>query len=339
MVDFNVTRRGILMGVSAAGFASLSGCNWLTKKPNVAINLRQEWFPYSGFAGEALAAANYASEFGVTLNLLAGGETVDPIKMVLSRQDDMGVASGDILMKAIADGAPLVAIGVANDRSPTCFLSKTSSGIVKPQDFPGKRVGVLKGTNTERIYRLMLARNKINPADITEIDAPFELNTFILGQYDVRPAFVYDEPVTLENSNIAVNTILPTDYGVNFVGTVYFTRREVIAQRRDALVRTLASLIAAWRATATASGQHLAIDALKKAFPEIDTARELNSLKIAAPYFGGPMGSNRPLTVTPSHLADTLAGLQELGEVKKPLQISQVWDESLLNEAYRLVKI
>lgn len=329
-----------MAGLSATGLASLGGCDWFGRRAQQSrtVNLRQEWFPYSGYAGEALAAAQFASAYGVELKVNAGGETVDPIKTVLARQDDIGVVSGDILMKAVSDGAPLVAIAVVNDISPTCFLAKTSSGIRRPQDFLGRKVGVLKGTNTERVYRVMLKRNNIDAAAIEEIDAPFELNTFILGQYDVRPAFAYDEPVTLAAANVPVSVILPSDYGVQFVGTVYFTRREVIEERRGDVVNALAALISGWKAAITPAGHEPAIAALKAAFPEIDAQRELASLRLAAPYFSGPAGSSRPLTVTPSHLEDTLAGLRELGEVKPELQVSQFWTEALINEAYGRLK-
>jgi ABC-type nitrate/sulfonate/bicarbonate transport system substrate-binding protein len=285
-----------------------------------------------------MLAIQEAQKFGVNLRVSAGGETIDPLKMVLARQDDIGVASGDILMKAVADGAPLVAIGVVNDTSPTCFVAKQASGITRLQDFANKRVGVLKGTNTERIYRLMLRRNNIDPKTITEVDAPFDLNTFILGQYDVRPAFAYDEPVTLAASKIAINMIRPLDYGVKSIGTVYFTRRELLEQREADLVGTLAALITGWRAATTPVGQQKAIDTLKKAFPEIDAKRELESLRLAIPYFEGPAGSGRPLTVSQDHLNDTLAGLVELGEVKAGLKVEQFWTDKLLNKAYERLK-
>jgi ABC-type nitrate/sulfonate/bicarbonate transport system substrate-binding protein len=78
---------------------------------------------------------------------------------------------------AVAKGAPLVAIGVANVKSPTCFLVKSNSGIKSPADFVGKRVGILAGTNTERVYQLMMKRAAIDRAKIKEVQVPFELQT------------------------------------------------------------------------------------------------------------------------------------------------------------------
>jgi integrase len=63
----------------------------------------------------------------------------------------------------------------------------------------------------------------------------------VLGQYDVRPAFIYDEPVSLEQQSIAYEVIDPAQYGVHFTGTVYFTRRDVLEAKRplaQALVTT-----------------------------------------------------------------------------------------------------
>lgn len=333
----DVTRRTVLAGgATAASAVFIASCSPRPATSTLeTVRLRQEWFPYSGFAGEVLAAARYARNVGVDLQVRAGGETIDPIKNVLANQDDMGVVSGDLLIKAVAAGAPLVAIGVVNDISPTCFIAKAQSGIRTVQDFVGKRVGVLRGTNTERIYELLMLRNHLSRTLVREVDAPFELNTFILGQYDVRPAFIYDEPVTLARDKIPINIIKPSDYGVSVIGTVYFTRQDVIASRRDALVRTLGALVKGWRDVATPEGRTAAIAELKKRFPEVDAAREAESLRLGAPLFLGPTGSGKPLTVMPEHLTNTAEGLAQLGDIRAPVAVSRFWNGDLLKDAYR----
>jgi ABC-type nitrate/sulfonate/bicarbonate transport system substrate-binding protein len=267
-----------------------------------------------------------------------GSETIDPIKSVLARTDDVGVASADLVALAIAQGAPLVAIGVVNDISPTCFLTRFESGITTPAQFVHHKVGVLAGTNTERIYKLMMKRNNVDRKQIDEIDAPQDVKSFMLGSYDVRPAFIYDEPVTLKNAGIKFNIIKPSDYGVNYLGTVYFTRTEVVAAQRKTMIDLLASLVQGWRAVSTAAGQADAINLLKQSFPEVDADREKTSLELGAPLFEGPSGSGRPLTATPSHWQDTLSGLVDLGDLKpNALNLSQIWNSSLLDAAYTQV--
>jgi ABC-type nitrate/sulfonate/bicarbonate transport system substrate-binding protein len=338
MLRNELNRRGVLqfaVGASFAGLAVLTGCERAGGPQSTrTIRLRQEWFPFAGYAGEVLAAARYAAALGINLQVVPGGETIDPIRTVLARQDDIGVVSGDLLIKAVAGGAPLVAIGVVNDISPTCFIAKRDSNIATVADFVGKRIGILRGTNTERIYSVMMRRNGIERSRVTEVDAPFDLNTFILGQYDVRPAFVYDEPVTLGRANIPITILRPADYGVRFVGTVYFTRRELLESRRADLVAALQALVSGWREAAQPAGQAAAIAALKRQFPDIDQAKETESLRLGASLFLGPQGSGRPLTVTPEHLRNTVDGLLELHELRADLPIDRFWTDALLNEAY-----
>lgn len=299
------------------------------------VRLRQEWFPYAGYAGEVMAVKKFASALGLTLSVIAGGETTDSIKTVLSGEDDMGVASGDLVISAIAGGAPLVVIGVINDISPTCFVVREDSNIRTIQDFISKRVGILQGTNTQRIYETMMKRNGIDRAKITEVDVPFDVRTFVLGQYDVRPAFIYDEPVTFSRANIPIRIIEPKNYAVNFVGTVYFTRRDVVTNRRSELITVLRALVQGWRAIASREGQEEAIKYLKDMFPEVDSSREADSLARGAQFFLGPAGMNRPLDVTLSHWTDTIRGLEELGTIKTGVvKIENVWFPDMLSEAY-----
>lgn len=300
--------------------------NDLTQSDQGQISLRQEWMPYSGFAGEILASKKYAPARGLSLDIRPGSEAYDPIKMVMLGKDDFGVVGADVLISQIAKGAPLIAIGVVNAVSPTCFLTKLNSDILQPLDFKGHTIGILTGTNTERIYRLLMKRNGIRTSEVTEVAASFDLNGFILNEYDVRPAFIYDEPVTLNAKQIKYNVIKPSDFGVSILGTVYFTTLDKVKNRPDIVSALVASLYDGWLDVANSAGQEEAIQRLKQQFPEIDDSRELESLRLGLPYFLG--FNNKPLCSSVDQWKSTIAALQELGEVNVPLGVEQVWDES-----------
>lgn len=302
-----------------------------SNEPVTKVELRQEWFPYSGFAGETSAASRFAAEQKIELKVVPGSEEVDPIKLVLSGSADFGVVSSDLLVAAVAKGAPLVAVGVINYKSPTCFLVRANSGIKSPQDFIGKRVGILTGTNTERIYQVMMKKAQIDRSKIKEVQVPFELQTFVLGQYDVRPAFIYDETVSFEQQSIPYEVIDPSQYGVDFIGTVYFTRRDVVEKKRDLVQKVVNSLAKGWKFAIENSDA--SIQDLVKAFPDLKVERERRSLELGKPYFAGE--ENKPLFVSAQRWASMIKELEEIQVIKpNSVNTSQVWDDSFVRKIY-----
>jgi ABC-type nitrate/sulfonate/bicarbonate transport system substrate-binding protein len=297
-----------------------------------AVNLQQEWFPFAGFAGEVSASKRFAGQHNIDLRITPGSEQVDPIKLVLAGSAQFGVVSGDLLAAAIAKGAPLVAIGVINEQSPTVFLVRQDSVIRTPSDFVGKKVGILPGTNTERIYELLMKRQGVDRSQVTEIPIPFDLQTFVLGQYDVRPAFIYDEPVSLEQKNFSVRVITPKNYGVDFIGTVYFTTKDMVKAHRTTVVSVLQSLVQGWQFALSQPAESVAD--LIESYPTLDQSREKRALVLGTPYFQGAKG--RPLHCDSETWTKMIQGLEELHVVPGgSIKVADVWDPTLLEEAYR----
>lgn len=327
-----VDRRTLISGMAST--VLMSACSKRPPSTKSIVGLRQEWFPYAGYAGEVLAETQFGNDFGVEVEVRSGGQAIDPLRKVVNGDDTIGVSSADLLLSARARGAKVKCIGVINDVSPTCFLVKSDSNITTPDDFIGRKVGILPGTNTEKIYQLMMLRNEINRNQISETEVPFDVRTFITGNYDVRPAFIYDEPVTLNRERVGYDIIKPADFGVSFVGTVYFVTETEIENNREALVNALASLVKGWESCQTSEGQEKAISALKIKFPEIDSERELESLRLGAQLFAGPQGS-RPLDTTEGNWTQTITGLEELGVIDEgSASFDDAVDLSLLYEAY-----
>lgn len=294
------------------------------------VKLQQEWIPFAGYAGEASASLRFAEKNGIKLSVLQGSEQVDPIKLVLAGSAKFGVIGGDLLVAAIAKGAPLVAIGVVNEQSPTVFLVDAQSAIKTPADFVGQKVGILPGTNTERIYQLMMLRAGVDRGKVQELPVPFDLQTYLLKQYAVRPAFIFDEPVSLEAKKVGYRVIKPE--GVAFLGTVYFTTRETLAKERPLVVRLLKSLVQGWQFALREPGQ--AIADVAKGFPEIDRQREGRALALGAPYFAGAGG--KPLQARDAAWATMIGGLEELKVIApKSVTVEQAWAPGPLLDAYR----
>lgn len=265
-------------------YATLISCkknndnNGLTK-----VSLRQEWFANASYLGEVMAINETDSIYGLDIELIEGAEDIDPIKMVLSGQDDFGVAGADRLFEANQKGAELVVVGVVNHINPTCFISLKGIELNSPKDFEGKKVGVFTGNNTEVIYRLMMKKSKVNMSQVEEVEAPFDLATFISGNYDIRPAYIFDETVSLDLRNIKYNILKPQENGVVFVGNVYFTTREMVEEKPEIVKKFVSSIHDGWKMTF--EDVEKAAMYLKKYNSQISVEREIKSFNNGKTYF------------------------------------------------------
>ena len=305
--------------------------------PLKPVGLVQEWIPNSNYAGAVLAKHRFASQNGIDLTIRPGSEQVHAVLEVAAGRADFGDASADTVLLANSKGSDLVVIGTVSQYSPTCFVVKHGSGIATPQDFVGRKIGVLTGTSTEKIYRILLSKFELPSPLPGEMEAPFDLTSFIQGQYDVRPAFIYDEPVTLMQAGVEFTMIDPIDYGVKFVGTVYFCRADTVAKNRDVVQAFVNSVCDGWK-LATRRPEE-AIRMLKSDWPEVDQERELESLKQGMRSFVRKDG--RLLASVEADWKQMIADLSSLGDDTSDftkIDLEKLLDNSFLDKYYARVE-
>lgn len=292
------------------------------------ITLREAWFPWAGYAGEVYAE-NIAREYNIDFKIAQGAEDIDPIKMVISGTNDFGIASAENLVLANQKGAGLVAIGVLNYKSATCFIALKDKNVNTLKDFENKTVGVLTATETETIYRLLLAKNKIDENKIKEVEAPFDLTTFLsTDAYDIRPAFVYDEAVTLDQKGIEYTMIKPEDYGVQMIGAVYFTTKKIVDENPEKVQAFVDVIAEGWKKSI--ENPEKAIQMLKEYDPDINVQRELASLKKGLEYFAGE--DDKVLFASDSTWDALKNDLVFLKKVSPDYNIKNCYDNSFVNK-------
>lgn len=253
-----------------------------------SVTLRQQWFPNAGYAGELFAVYETGESNDINITLQPGADDIDPIKLVLSGQSTFGVAGADQILEANEKGAELVVIGTINYKSLGCFIATEDKNIYKPKDFEGKVVGVQNGTSVYLMYKALLKKGNVDATKIKEVESPWDMTTFIANAYDVRPAFYNDEPVTLDQKGIKYTVVRPEDYGVKFVGTVYFTTKKTIEEHPENVQRFVNALCKGWKLAL--SNPPKSIQYLKEFDKDIDAERELQSLIKGADYYKGANG-------------------------------------------------
>jgi NitT/TauT family transport system substrate-binding protein len=304
--------------------------NRSTNTGQPVFSLRQGWFPWAGYAGELFAMYDLDSINGVTFKIDPGADDIDPMKMVLSGSNDFGITSAEAIVTANEKGANLVAIGVVNYKSPTCFISLKGNDINTPYDFEGKKVGILTGSETETVYRTLIQKLNINSANITEMEAPYDLKTFINKVYDVYPGFIYSETIALDLQGIEYNLIKPEDYGVELIGAVYFTTKTMIENHPD-IVQSFVNIVAEGWELALKNPEQ-AINYLSRFDKSIDKHRELISLEKGIDYFAGE--NQKVLFVSSERWVDLKMALVNLGKVKD-ININDCFDNSFIKKYHQ----
>jgi ABC-type nitrate/sulfonate/bicarbonate transport system substrate-binding protein len=174
-------------------------------------------------------------------------------------------------------------------------------------------VGVITGNNTEMIYRTLIKKAGVDSKKIREVEISFDLATFLTGVYDVRPAYIFDETVSLDQQGIKYTIVKPQDYGVQFIGTVYFTKRETVQKDPELVQKFVNSIASGWENALKNPEQALSF--LGKYNNTIDVNRERQSFSKGMDYFRGENG--KVLMVSQDRWVQMGNSLKELGVIKE----------------------
>ncbi len=205
------------------------------------ISFRLKWIIYSSFAHHFVAMdKGYFKQEGLNVTIQPGGAGLDPIKFVASGADDVGLAGYAQILLAREKGIPVVAIGEEYVKSGVVAMSLKDSGITKPQDFAGKTVGIVPGSDPTIVYQSLMAKLGIDRTKINEVPIGFDLTPLFEKKIDATTvAYISNQPIVAEDKGFHVNIINPEDYGVSVGGNVIFTSEKALADRRPVLKRFL----------------------------------------------------------------------------------------------------
>lgn len=309
---------------------SFTGCA-KEEKGLEKVSLRLSWITQSEFAGfyVALDKGFYKDE-GIDCTIHPGGMDFNPIKLVASGSDNFGIFGADAIIIARSKEIPLVGLAALFQKNVLCFFSLKKSGITKPEDFVGKKVGVKYGTTLEVVYRAMLAKLGIDAKKIEEVPVQFDMSPLFGGRVDVWPGIVTNEPVIAEEKGYEVNVIYPADYGIPFYTNVIFTTEKLIEENPRLVERFLRASLKGWEHALKDPEQ--GIKTVMKFNEKLSYDHEIKMLNASIPFMKlegkelGWMESEKWKAIY--HL------LRDQKMVKKPVETDEVYNVVFLNRIY-----
>src|SRR5512139_2771606 len=175
-----------------------------------------QWKPQAQFAGFYVAKEKgFYERHGIDLILLQGGPASPASAFLLEGKADFVTMWLSNAIRMRASGHGIINIGQIMQRSSLMLVAKKSSGIHRPEDINGKKVG-LWGEDFQIQPRAFFKRYNLH---VRIIPQSFSVNLFLRGGVDVASAMWYNEYHTILNAGLnpdELTLFFFHDYGLNF---------------------------------------------------------------------------------------------------------------------------
>jgi NitT/TauT family transport system substrate-binding protein len=222
-----IKRFGGFVGASAACPILLS----FDVRASDTVNLTLAWIPEGEVAFVyAAKKRGFWAKRGLEVNITRGFGSADSAKTTGLNRYEFGQADIGAMIKASTAGLPLVSVAMTNQRSPVCILSLKGSGITKPKDLEGKRLGGASAGAANTLWPAFAKVNGIDVSKVKMISLQPGLNIQALINKDVDAlATVYQSSATyLMADDTPYEIMFFATYGVDIYSIAFITQPDRI---------------------------------------------------------------------------------------------------------------
>ncbi|RZJ13498.1 MAG: taurine ABC transporter permease [Haliea sp.] len=277
------SRRHII-GIAAAALAFTFGN---AQAQNTPIKFQLDWRfegPSALFLAPVAKGYFKANKLDVTVD--AGNGSGGAVTRVASGTYDMGFADMASLMEFHANNpdAPNkpVAVMVVYNNMPASVMALKKSGIAKPSDLNGKKMGAPVFDAGRRAFPIFAKANKVTGFTWTAMDPPLRETMLARGDVDAITGFTFTSLLNLEARGVKAEdvVVLPyADFGVKHYGNVVIASPKLIRENPAAIKAFLQAF--AKGAKDVMADPTAAIDFVKARDGIINVPLEVRRLKLA----------------------------------------------------------
>ena len=167
-------------------------------------------------------------------------------------------------------------------RSPLCVGALAKSGIAKPADLAGRKVGAAAPDGAYRLFPAYTKAVGLDPSTITWDMVGLQLREAVLARGDVEAILGFDSTMYfgLQKAGIApddIRFLYYSDAGLDLYGNGIMASKKIVAENPDAVKRFVAVTARAWQASI--ADPDAAIATLLKQAPLTDVKLETAKLQ------------------------------------------------------------
>jgi len=308
------------------------------------IKFQLDW-RFEGPAALFLAsqAKGYYKAAGLDVTIDAGNGSGGTVTRVASGSYDMGFADLAALMEFIANNpdAPNkpVAVMMVYNNTPAAVLALKKSGISKPADLTGKKLGAPGFDAGRKAFPIFAKANNVSGVQWTSMDPPLRETMLVRGDIEAITGFSFTSILNLEARGVKASDIVVLPYaehGVKMYGNVIIASPRIIKDNPAAVKAFLASF--AKGAKEVMANPDPAIDYVKARDGIINVDLEKRRLRMAIDaVVASPDARAEGFgKVVPGRLALMASQVSDAYGTKTRIDPNAVWNGSFLPTAAEL---
>jgi ABC-type nitrate/sulfonate/bicarbonate transport system substrate-binding protein len=196
------------------------------------------------FAGELIA---FKKGYLPARVALAGQSGAADFVQIVAHQHAIGVTSGQKFLLATWQGVPVTAFAASFLDTSVAIFTLEKSGLRRPADLVGKRLGCRRASEGDVIFDAMMAQLGLPRSQITKVPDRDNFDALRAGEVDAIVTALDAQPDPSERDFVKLNVIKPQDYGIHVPGKVYFASNDLIHDQPSVIADALQGLIRGWQ--------------------------------------------------------------------------------------------
>lgn len=283
------------------------------------------------------AAKGYFKSAGLDVTIDAGTGSGAAVTRVASGSYDMGFADIAALMEFHANNpdAPNkpVAVMMVYNNTPASVMALKKSGITKPADLTGKKLGAPVFDAGRRAFPIFQKATGVGTVNWTTMDPPLRETMLARGDVDAITGFTFTSLLNLEARGVKAEDVVVLPYaqhGVKLYGNAIIASPKLLRENPNAVKAFLAAFTKGTREVL--AKPDAAIADVKARDGIINADLELRRLKLAIDtVVASPDARSEGFgQVVPSRLALMASQVSDAYNTKTRINADQIWNASFL---------
>ena len=221
--------RRTVLGIMLAAVACLTmpACNGTPQSSTHTVELLLNWRPEPQFGGFYAAELTRSYEpRDLSVKIVAGGPGIQTIDIVSAGGVPFAIVSGDEVVRARSQGAPVVALFAVYQTNPHAIMTRAERDLKGLADLFSQE-GIL--AIDQRAPHSGFLTRKYGPGKVRLIQTPFgDLTRFRIELTYSMECFITAEPLEALHAGVKPQTFLIAESGYNPYATVLVTNEEYL---------------------------------------------------------------------------------------------------------------